>query len=193
MNVIELHPSGYPVHIDVPQHSIHGTGTAMRFELPVHGINFPLMHQHEEKLIVALSGRLTIRCAKRVIAHLDSDQAVLLPAGTAHRIAQSGDHPSIVGIALWPGAVEEAFRSVAAHVATNGFRREAVIDILGRYGITWEANSFNGDYCRSLVPAMARDLLDQLPRPLAAAIAVCWHASIYRRKNTSAVTDASLP
>jgi len=37
-----LIPDGYPVWIDVPQASVGGTATAMRFVLPVRAHNLPL-------------------------------------------------------------------------------------------------------------------------------------------------------
>lgn len=132
-----LVPEGYPVWIDVPQASIGGAATALRFELPLRGHNLPLMHRREAKLVVALKGSLQVRAGRRPLAVLNQGDAVTLPAGTAHRIHQFGAQPSTVGIVLWPGAVEQAFRELAELAAAGSHQRGAMVNILQRYAVLW--------------------------------------------------------
>nr|WP_315255185.1 cupin domain-containing protein [uncultured Duganella sp.] len=174
METIELYPAGYPVYIDVAQDSIHGIGTAIRFELPVHGVNFPLSHQHEKKLIVALAGQLEIKAAGKLMAHLNAGQGLLLPTGTAHRVAQAGNAPSMVGVALWPGAVEGAFRAVAQHVASSRFSRQTVIDLFAEYGVLWQTGATGDTQDASHPPVSFDRLLQQLPGELAQSLAASW-------------------
>lgn len=134
-----LYPDGYPVHIDVPQEQVGGAGTALRFSLPLRAVNFPLSHARESKLVVALAGELSLRAGARAHAVLRAGQAVLVPPATAHRIAQHGDRPAVVGVALWPGAVEEAFRTLDRMVAQRGFEHAAVAALFARYGVQWDA------------------------------------------------------
>ncbi|CAI8762069.1 Cupin domain-containing protein [Pseudomonas sp. IT-P12] len=165
-----LVPGGYPLWIDVPEASIDGAATAMRFELPLHGHNLPLMHRRESKWVVALKGELELRTGRQRQVLLREGEAVKLQAGTAHRIHQHGAHPSTVGIVLWPGAVEQAFRELAALAASPGFAREAMVDILDRYAVVWtnrahEAGSQHfdvrtlGECLETLSPQIAQPLM----------------------------------
>jgi mannose-6-phosphate isomerase-like protein (cupin superfamily) len=88
-----LIPNGYPVWIDVAQATIDGTGTAMRFVLPLHAHNLPLMHRQESKLVVALDGELEIRAGRQRMALLQQGEAIKLDPGIAHRIHQHGAGP----------------------------------------------------------------------------------------------------
>ncbi len=169
--VLELFPGGYPVHLDVPQATVQGSGTAMRFELPSQAHNFPLLHHHEHKLVVALAGQLVLRAGGRVLARLEAGQGVVLSPGTAHRIAQHGPMPSMVGVALWPGRVEEAFRAIARDVAVHGFEKPAIVALLARYGVLWDAD---GAPAHDLeVQPFDRAVL-HLPQPFAAAVQDRW-------------------
>jgi hypothetical protein len=134
---IVLIPGGYPVWIDVPQASIGGEGTSMRFDLPLHAHNLPLLHRHEAKLVVALKGELDVRAGRQRIAFLREGEAVKLDPGVAHRIHQHGSRPSIVGAVLWPGAVEAAFRQLAAVISEGVYQRQLMIEILAGYGVIW--------------------------------------------------------
>lgn len=79
----------------------------------------------------------------------------------------------MVGIALWPGAVEEAFRSVAQHVATHDFSRPKVIELLARYGVHWQEGMEETEVLeRAAVPV--DELMRQLPAELASSLAERW-------------------
>lgn len=132
-----LIPNGYPVWIDVPQASVSGTATAMRFVLPVRAHNLPLLHRNETKLVVALSGALEIRTGDGQIAFLRHGDALRLEAGTAHRIHQYGETSSTVGVVLWPGCVEQAFREIADAARHVPFLRSDMVEILDRYDVVW--------------------------------------------------------
>lgn len=173
-DVLALFPGGYPVHIDVPQASVAGSGTAMRFELPLHGHNFPLRHRHERKLVVALAGRLQLMSGLDVVAFVEAGQGVVLPPDVAHRIAQHGDAPATVGVALWPGGVEDAFRAIASQVAAQGYRREAVASLLAEYGVQWDAG-MDGEHRPGGVDVRPFGVLvGQLPVGFAAALRARW-------------------
>lgn len=169
-----LYPDGYPVHIDVPQQQIGGAGTALRFALPLRAVNFPLSHAHESKLVVALAGALTLRAGARAHAVLRAGQAALVPADTAHRIAQHGDRPAMVGVALWPGAVEEAFRLLDRMVAQHGFEHEAVAALFARYGVRWDAAIAPGAHAAALEVTSFHAAARALPPALRERLAACW-------------------
>lgn len=137
IDVLVLYPGGYPLHIDMPERAVAGVATGMRFTLPPRGLNLPLKHARETKLVVALAGCLQVRSGHQVLATLAPGTAVVIGAGMAHRIAQVGEGDSVVGVLLWPGAVERAFRAVAAGV---GRRRHgaAVKAILAHEGVEWD-------------------------------------------------------
>lgn len=171
-DVLYLIPDGYPVTIDVAQASIGGAGTAMHFALPEHGHNLPLTHEHETKLLAALDGEVEVRSGGRSIALLRQGEALRLSAGTAHRVHQHGERPSLVGVALWPGKVEQAFRQLADGVAKGDYSRDQMIALFASYGITWHAPG--GD---QQVHAEVRPLdawLEELPPELAAALRQRW-------------------
>lgn len=170
-----LYPGGYPVHLDLPQRDIGGAGTAMRFTLPIRGHNLPLRHEGERKLVVALSGGLRVRSGARVLAELNPGQALLLPQHFGHRIVQHGPEPSIVGVALWPGRVEEAFRALARAVALRGFERGEAARILASYGVAWDDGAAH-DAAARLDPMPALEALEQLPSALARALRERWRA-----------------
>ncbi|MGY2184583.1 hypothetical protein [Pseudomonas sp. SDO5591_S426] len=46
----------------------------MRFVLPLHGQNLPLLHRQETKLVVALEGQLDIRAGRQRIALLEEGE-----------------------------------------------------------------------------------------------------------------------
>jgi quercetin dioxygenase-like cupin family protein len=169
-DTLYLFPDGYPVTIDVAQASIGGAGTAMHFVLPPHGHNLPLMHAHETKLLTALEGEVEIRSGGHAIALLRQGEAVVLHPGVAHRVHQHGGQPCKVGVALWPGRVEEAFREVAAGVAAGPYGRDQMIAVFARYGVAWNAPP-SGDPVHAEVRPLAA-WLQQLPPPLAAAMAI---------------------
>ncbi|MDY0964668.1 cupin domain-containing protein [Massilia sp. CFBP9026] len=174
-DVLTLYPGGYPVHIDVPQRQVDGAGTALRFALPPRGVNFPLSHAHETKLVVALEGSLALRTgANEPRPLLRPGQAMLLEAGTAHRIAQYGDRPALVGIALWPGAVEEAFRLLERMVAQRGFEHAAVAALFARYGVRWDAAIVSGGHAAALDVTSFRAAARALPPALRERLADCW-------------------
>jgi quercetin dioxygenase-like cupin family protein len=171
-DVLNLYPHGYPLHIDVAQAEVAGVGTAMRFELPPHGHNLPLLHTRERKFVIALAGRLRLKSGAATLAELRPGQGVILEPGTAHRIAQDGAEPSVVGVVLLPGAVEQAFRDIAATVAEQGFVRDTVIALLARYGVQWETA---GDAHPHPIPARpGREFIAELPAPLATMLARRW-------------------
>lgn len=169
-----LYPDGYPVQIDVSERALNGVGVAMHFDLPPHGHNFPLKHQHESKLVVALAGQLQVRSGHTILAHLGCGEALLLPPGTAHRILQYGPDTARVGVALWPGRIEQAFRAMAEQVAQQGFERSAVTALLAEYGVSWD-HGFGAVLSHPTLPAQPlKAALPTLPAPLAAALARCW-------------------
>jgi hypothetical protein len=173
-DLLELYPGGYPVEIDVPQAQLDGLGTAMHFLLPLRAHNFPLTHRNEHKLVVALAGKLRVQRGADTLAQLHCGQGVLIAPLGAHRIRQDGPTPSLVGVALWPGAVEQAFRAVAALVAERGFRRQEIIELFARYEVQWDATpAFDGKPA-ALEPCAFADLLPALPSELAAALAARW-------------------
>ncbi len=169
-DTLYLFPDGYPVTIDVAQASIGGAGTAMHFVLPPHGHNLPLMHAHETKLLTALEGEVEIRSGGHAIALLRQGEAVVLHPGVAHRVHQHGEQPCKVGVALWPGRVEEAFREVAARVAEGPYSREEMIAVFARYGVAWNAPA-GDDPVHAEVRRLAA-CLPELPAPLAEAMAI---------------------
>lgn len=174
-DVLTLYPGGYPVHIDVPQRQVDGAGTALRFELPPRGVNFPLSHAHETKLVVALEGSLALRTgANGPRPLLRAGQAILLEPGKAHRIAQYGDQSALVGIALWPGAVEEVFRLLDRMVAQRGFERAAVSALFARYGVRWDAAIAAGPHAAAPEVTSFRAAARTLPLALRERLTACW-------------------
>jgi len=166
-----LVPNGYPVWLDVAQASIDGVGTAMRFVLPVQGHNLPLLHRRERKLVVALEGALELRSGRQRLVLLQPGEAVLLSAGTAHRIHQQGAGPSTVGAVLWPGRVEAAFREMALAAAQEGYGRQEMIEILARYDVEW---THEGHAAEPLAVLSFEQGLQQIPSALAQALRECW-------------------
>ena len=169
-----LYPGGYPVHVDVPQRQVGGAGTALRFVLPLRGVNFPLSHAYESKLVVALAGELTLRAGAQAHAVLRAGQAALVPPGTAHRIAQHGQRPAMVGVALWPGAVEEAFRALDRMVAQHGFDHAAFSALFARYGVQW--NAAGAPHAHAPEVTTFRAAARSLPPALRQALAARWRA-----------------
>ncbi|RON20876.1 hypothetical protein BK660_17705 [Pseudomonas brassicacearum] len=170
-----LVPNGYPVWIDVPQATTGGAGTAMRFVLPVNAHNLPLMHRHETKLVVALSGALEIRSGRQRIALLKEGDAVKLHAGTAHRIHQQGACPSTVGIVLWPGVVESAFRELADAAKHNTILRSEMVEILSRYGVVWTTGAAREEPQTPIVRPL-QEWFAELPETVAKLLALKWAA-----------------
>ncbi|MEJ5056850.1 MULTISPECIES: hypothetical protein [unclassified Pseudomonas] len=168
-----LVPNGYPVWIDVAQADIAGAGTAMRFVLPLHAHNLPLMHRQESKLIVALEGELEIRAGRQRMALLQEGEAITLAPGIAHRIHQHGTGPSTVGAVLWPGGVEQAFRELAVAALHKAYQRNDMIEILARYDVVWATQSDEHD-CESIKVRPFRDCLEDLPETLARLLALRW-------------------
>jgi quercetin dioxygenase-like cupin family protein len=173
-DILYLFPDGYPVTIDVAQASIAGAGTAMHFVLPPKAHNLPLMHVHETKLLAALDGEVEIRSGGRTIALLRQGEAVLLHPGVAHRVHQHGAHPAKVGVALWPGRVEQAFREMAAEVAKGPYRHDAMIALLARYDVAWNAPAGEEPVHAEVRPLQA--WLPELPPQLASALQQTWRA-----------------
>lgn len=173
-DLLVLYPGGYPVEIDVSEAQLGGLGVAMHFLLPLHGHNFPLMHSNEHKLVVALEGNLSICYDRKTLARLHCGQAVLIPPHGAHRIHQDGPTASVVGVVLWPGAIERAFREVAALVAAHGFQRKEVIDLFARYQVHWDTGTTSGGSPITLEPSTFVELLPALPPELATASKVRW-------------------
>jgi hypothetical protein len=169
-----LIPNGYPVWIDVAEASIGGAGTAMRFVLPLHAHNLPLMHRKETKLVVALKGELDIRAGRRRLALLQEGEAMKLEPGIAHRIHQYGSMPCTVGAVLWPGRVEHAFRELAAAAFHNSYQRNEVIKILSRYDVVWANQNHELDTAATAVRPFV-DWLDDLPEALAKILAKRWY------------------
>lgn len=168
-----LIPNGYPVWIDVTESSIGGAATAMRFVLPVHAHNLPLMHRREAKLIVALEGELDVRVGQKRIALLKEGHAIKLQAGAAHRIHQYGTAPSTVGVVLWPGSVEHAFRELAAAASIHPYQRQHMVEILARYEVVWTTESQEADS----EPVTARPLHQwfcELPEAVAKRVELKW-------------------
>jgi quercetin dioxygenase-like cupin family protein len=173
-DLLLLYPGGYPVQIDVAQEALDGQGTAMHFLLPPRAHNFPLTHSREHKLVVALAGSLRVQRGSRTLAQLHRGEAVLIPPNGAHRIRQDGLEPSLVGVALWPGAVEQAFRALAALVASNGFQRAEVAALFADYGVAWEAGPPDDGQPCAIAKGTFIGLLPALPDALAAALAKRW-------------------
>jgi quercetin dioxygenase-like cupin family protein len=169
-----LYPGGYPVQIDVAQEAMDGQGTAMHFLLPPRAHNFPLTHSREHKLVVALAGSLRVQRGSRILAQLHAGEAVLIPPNGAHRIRQDGPGSSLVGVALWPGAVEEAFRALAAQVARNGFQRAQAAALFADYGVRWNAGPPDDEQPCAIAKGTFIDMLPALPDALAAALAERW-------------------
>jgi mannose-6-phosphate isomerase-like protein (cupin superfamily) len=168
-----LIPNGYPVWIDVPQATVGGLATAMRFVLPLHAHNLPLMHRQETKVIVALQGELEVRVGRERLAFLKEGEAVKLDAGVAHRIHQHGATPSTVGAVLCPGTVEQAFRELAALAARNGYQRDQMIEILARYNVFWATRSCEPDP-RAVICKPLREWFSELPEPVARVLELKW-------------------
>lgn len=168
-----LIPNGYPLWIDVAEASIGGAATAMRFVLPVHAHNLPLMHRRETKLIVALEGELDVRVGRKRIALLKEGHAIKLPAGAAHRIHQSGTAPSTVGVVLWPGSVEHAFRELAAAASRHAYQRRNMIEILARYDVVW-ANESQEDDPESVMARPLNQCFFELPEAVARLVELKW-------------------
>lgn len=176
-DILLLYPGGYPLHIDVASASVAGAGTAMRFTLPLHGHNFPLLHTREHKLVVALAGQLRLRAGDQTLARLDTGQAVLVPPATVHRIAQLGAEAAVAGVVLWPGAVETAFRRMAALAHARGFDRAAVIALLAEYGVRWTGATGLQQESAAAVALAVGDfdsVAAALPPPLRAAVDIAW-------------------
>lgn len=169
-----LYPGGYPVQIDVPQAELGGIATAMHFLLPPRAHNFPLTHSREHKLVVALAGGLRVQRGAVTLARLQRGDAVLIPPHGAHRIRQDGSGPSLVGVALWPGAIEQAFRAVAALVAEHGFQRDEVAALFAAYGVAWDANPPDDGRPDAIGTRPFAALLPALPDALAAVLAERW-------------------
>lgn len=169
-----LYPAGYPLQIDVPQAELGGAATAMHFLLPPGAHNFPLTHSREHKLVVALAGSLRLQRGAAILARLERGDAVLIPPHGAHRIRQDGPGPSLVGVALWPGAVEQAFRAVAALVAREGFRRAEVAALFADYGVAWDTNPPDDGQPDAIGTRPFAELLPALPDALAAVLAERW-------------------
>lgn len=181
LDVVELVPSGYPLTFDVTSDSTGGAGTAMHFTLPLKGHNLPLKHRVEHKLVAALNGELTIRQGGRVAVRLREGDAVLLAPGAGHRIHQHGAQASVVGVALWPGAVEQAFRDIAAQSARNGWQRTRAETILAPYGVEWNAGEGDDAEAHTLHPASLAKMLNvygAVPAALRQALLRAWrHAA----------------
>jgi hypothetical protein len=171
-DVLYLFPDGYPVTIDVAQASIAGIGTAMHFVLPLKGHNLPLMHAHETKLLAALQGEVDIRSGGKRIALLRQGEALLLHPGVAHRVHQHGAQPSKVGVALWPGKVEQAFRQLAAEVAKGRYSHADMIALLARYDVAWNAPAGDEPVHAEVRPLPA--WLEALPPELASPLKQRW-------------------
>lgn len=165
IDVLALYPGGYPLHIDMPEHAVAGVATGMRFTLPPRGLNLPLKHARESKLVVALAGRLQVRSGNQVLATLAPGTAVVIGAGTAHRIAQVGEGDSVVGVLLWPGAVEHAFRTVAAAMGANRHGPAAIKTALAHYGVEWDRGTPLAAGA-GLAPQPLAQALGELPVPV---------------------------
>jgi hypothetical protein len=140
-DTLELYRGGYPVHVDMAQARVDGAATGMRFDLPLRGHNLPLRHSIEHKLVVALRGSLQVRHGRHLIASIGEGSALVLAPGTPHRIAQHGPCASTVGVVLWPGRVEQAFREIAAHTSAVGTDLAAMKAILTAYGVEWDSGT----------------------------------------------------
>lgn len=173
-DILHLYPGGYPLTIDVAEASMGGLATAMHFSLPPHGHNFPLFHLHEHKLITALAGEVRLRAGAQTLALLSPGQAVLVPPGTVHRIAQAGEAACTVGIVLWPGAVEHAFRQMAEQVAQQGFQRPAMIALLARFDVQWRDAPLPQQPATPLAVGQLEALMDAVPAAAAQAVAQAW-------------------
>lgn len=180
VDTLRLYPGGYPVHVDVPQARVGGAGTALRFTLPPRGLNFPLTHTREAKLVVALAGQLELHAGRERSLRLAPGQALLVPPGLAHRIAQHGALPATVGVALWPGAVEEAFRALDRLVAGRGFERAQAAALFAAWGVRWDGADGAGAGAPHLHPAAFGDVATALPAPLRAALDAAWRPWLAR-------------
>lgn len=168
-DVLELFTDGYPVHIDLAEKNVAGAATGMRFLLPLKGLNLPLMHRFEHKLVVALQGQLQMRSGAHVLARLEEGTALVLPPGVAHRIAQQGTRESVVGVVLWPGFVEQAFRTIAARVSLMGTDKAAMIGIFADHGVVWDAGG-GSPPSTALYPKPLAHVITSLPNPVRQAM-----------------------
>jgi len=167
-----LVPGGYPVTIDVAQATVGGAGTALHFTLPLRGHNLPLKHERESKLVTALDGELVVRSGGVAIAVLRQGEAIVLDSHIAHRIHQRGAQPSTVGVALWPGAVEQAFREQAARVTAGAYDHDDMVRIYAAYGVRWDGGGDAAAPAAEVKPLA--HWMGSLPPALAAAIAQRW-------------------
>lgn len=179
-DTLRLYPGGYPVHVDVPQARVGGAGTALRFTLPPRGLNFPLSHTREAKLVVALAGELELHAGREHALRLAPGQALLVPRGLAHRIAQHGALPATVGVALWPGVVEEAFRALDRMVASSGFERARAAALFAAWGVHWDGAQAAGAPAPDLHPAAFGHAAAALPALLRTALDVAWRPWLAR-------------
>ena len=137
-------------------------------------MNFPLSHAYETKLVVALAGELTLLSGAGPGPLVRTGQAVLVVPGTAHRVAQHGGQPAMVGVALWPGAVEEAFRALDRAVARGGFERAAVAALFARHGVRWDAAVAPDAHAAPLAVTTFQAAAQALPPMLRERLAACW-------------------
>lgn len=71
----------------------------------------------------------------------------------------------MVGVALWPGAVEKAFRQAARLVEERGFNKSEVMELVAQFGVTWYSSAGQREHgcqpnCKS---AAMSELLGKLP------------------------------
>jgi hypothetical protein len=169
-----LHPQGYPVYIDVPQHRVGGAASFMRFKLPLKGHNFPLCHHRENKVIVALQGELEVRTGIEVISVLKQGQAIVIPPGRQHRILQSGTIPSEVGIVLRPGLIEIAFRDLAEIVRRHGYSRILIADHLKKYDVKWDTGEKNRSDKYNTSPVSYSEIVNSLATEIDETLVNVW-------------------
>lgn len=72
---------------------------------------------------MALEGELDIHAGRQRMALLREGEAIKLEPRIAHRIHQHGAGPGTSGAALWPGAVEKAFRELSVAALQKVYQR----------------------------------------------------------------------
>ncbi|MEM1330478.1 MAG: cupin domain-containing protein [Planctomycetota bacterium] len=99
------------------------------------GAHNPLhCHGREDELFIVLRGRFVAEVGGRRV-ELETGDCAYIPAGVPHRVADAGPEPTTLATVLTPGALEEAFRTVAER-GGRGLRetfRAAGVEFLESY------------------------------------------------------------
>lgn len=80
----------------------------------------------------------------------------------------------MVGVVLWPGAVEEAFRALDRMVALHGVDHAAVAALFAGYGVQWDAAIAPHPHAGPLAVMSFQSAAQALPPGLRQRLAACW-------------------